>query len=174
MCELSHIRILVILLGQNHQPIGYYGILGILLVVCVSILQLELLLWLRLFSLINHWYDLKLLMIYSFDFFSTYVHQLLFFLAFLLLSDEKLWLDSILEMLFLLFFMLFLDKGLLLLLCQPFYLLSYFLLLNLLLRHRAMLLEVFIHPSLIQLLVRRYILLRICQVWARFNVLGIK
>ena len=174
MCELSHIRILVILLGQNHQPIGYYSILGILLVVCVSILQLELLLWLYLSSLVNHWYDLKLLMIYSFDFFSTFVHQLLFFLSFLLLRDQKLWLNCILEMLFLLFFVLFLDKGLLLLLRQSFYLFSYFLLLNLLLRHRAMLLKVFVNPSLIQLLVRLYIHLRISIVWARYNVLGIK
>ena len=90
MCELSHFGIPIILLEQNHQPIGYYRILGILLVVCVSILKLELLFWLCFSSLVNQWYDLKLLMIYSLDFFSAYVHQVLFLLPLLLLSDQKL------------------------------------------------------------------------------------
>ena len=89
MCKLSHIRILVILLGQNHQPIGYYRIPGILLVVCVSILQLELLFWLC-FCLVNQWYDLKLFMAGSLDFFSAHLDQVLFLLAFQLLSDQKL------------------------------------------------------------------------------------
>lgn len=174
MCELSHIGILLILLRQNHQPIGHYRILGILLVVCVSILQLKLLLRLCFFSMIYQWYDLELLMIHSIDFFSAYIHQLLFFLLFQLLSYEKLRLHRIFEILFLLLFILPLDEGLLLFLRQPLYLLSYFLLWNLVLCHRAMLLEVLINPSLIQFLERLCIIFWIFNVWARLDVLGIK
>jgi hypothetical protein len=104
--------------------------------------------------MIYQWYDLELLMIHSIDFFSAYIHQFLFFLLFQLLSYEKLRLHRIFEILFLLLFILPLDEGLLLFLRQPLYLLSYFLLGNLVLCHRAMLLEVLINPSLIQFLER--------------------